>query len=279
MKGAGRLFITGFLKSLLFFGLFLLISVSSYKIFMRYYGMEESDVAAAIPQGSGNHVITEPQIDVISRHLIYCVDEETGDIQKLVLEVFDCERLKLNFITIPVRTQITLPERLHKELVLIKPSIPGFLKLSAITGYLPEETVYEYGVRIIEEMLGIKISYYSVVPQSVYDTVFETKDTDTGTAGMQGKDNAYPAEVFSDAFLEHLHSITTESQLYDYLKDLYGKIQSNLSFEEKLNYMESYIKLPGGNISFSVIPGEDTNSGYIIDEESAAVRLKALIGE
>ena len=271
-KSAGRIFVIGLLKSLLFFVLFTLISVSSYKLFMHFYGIEDNDVIAAIPSDNKHAIIAEPQIDVVSKHLIYCVDEETGDIMKLVLEIFDCERLRLNYITIPVKTQITLSDSLHKELVLIKPSIPGFLKLSAITGYMPKETVYEYGVRIIEELLDINISYYSVVPQSIYDTVFETE-------AINQKSKTYPREVFSDGFLEYLHTINTETQLYNYIEELYTKINSNLTFEEKLNYMESYMNIPGRNIRFEVIAGTDSNSGYIIDKTSVDLQLKTYLGE
>ena len=271
-KSAGRIFVIGLLKSLLFFVLFTLISVSSYKLFMHFYGIEDNDVIAAIPSDNKHAIITEPQIDVVSKHLIYCVDEETGDIMKLVLEIFDCERLRLNYITIPVKTQITLSDSLHKELVLIKPSIPGFLKLSAITGYLPKETVYEYGVRIIEELLDINISYYTVVPQSIYDTVFETE-------AINQKSKTYPREVFSDGFLEYLHTINTETQLYNYIEELYTKINSNLTFEEKFNYMESYMNIPGRNIRFEVIAGTDSNSGYIIDKTSVDLQLKTYLGE
>ena len=60
-----------------FFVLFTLISVSSYKLFMHFYGIEDNDVIAAIPSDNKHAIITEPQIDVVSKHLIYCVDEET----------------------------------------------------------------------------------------------------------------------------------------------------------------------------------------------------------
>lgn len=273
------MFAIGFLKSLLFFILFAIVSITGYKLVMHFYGIGNADIIEAISPAQKKDTLTEARIDVISKHLIYSVDEETGDIKKLVLEIYNCERRMLYYITIPIKTQLTLSDSLHRELILIKPSIPGFLKLSAITGYLPKDIAYEYGVLMIEEQLNLQISYYTVVPQSIYEAVFETESIKQKVNRQQGTENTYPREMFSEDYLKHLHTIKTETQLREYIEELYTKIKSNLSFEAKLNYMESYLNTPGENISFEVIAGVDSNSAYTIDEIMVTKQLKAYIGE
>lgn len=278
-KSAGQIFAIRFLKSLLFFIFIGIIIVFVYKLVINVYGDEDERFVEAVTAVRKQTFLTEASIDDVSKHLIYCVDEETGDIKKLILEIYDCQRLMLYYITIPIKTQLTLSDSLHRELVLIKPSIPGFLKLSAITGYLPKETVYEYGVLMIEELLKIQISYYTVVPQSIYDTVFETELIGQKANNKQSPENAFPREVFSDVFLEHLRTIETETGLRNYIEELYTKVTSNLSFEDKLNYIESYLSTQGKNIIFEVIAGEDSNSAYTIDEFLVDKQLKAYLGE
>ena len=278
-KSARKMFAIGFLKSLLFFILFAIVSITGYKLVMHFYGIGNADIIEAISPAQKKDTLTEARIDVISKHLIYSVDEETGDIKKLVLEIYNCERRMLYYITIPIKTQLTLSDSLHRELILIKPSIPGFLKLSAITGYLPKDIAYEYGVLMIEEQLNLQISYYTVVPQSIYEAVFETESIKQKVNRQQGTENTYPREMFSEDYLKHLHTIKTETQLREYIEELYTKIKSNLSFEAKLNYMESYLNTPGENISFEVIAGVDSNSAYTIDEIMVTKQLKAYIGE
>ncbi len=278
-KSAGKIFAIRFLKSLLFFIFIGIIIVFVYKLVINVYGDEDERFVEAVTAVRKQTFLTEASIDDVSKHLIYCVDEETGDIKKLILEIYDCQRLMLYYITIPIKTQLTLSDSLHRELVLIKPSIPGFLKLSAITGYLPKETVYEYGVLMIEELLKIQISYYTVVPQSIYDTVFETELIGQKANNKQSPENAFPREVFSDVFLEHLRTIETETGLRNYIEELYTKVTSNLSFEDKLNYIESYLSTQGKNIIFEVIAGEDSNSAYTIDEFLVDKQLKAYLGE
>ena len=278
-KSARKMFAIGFLKSLLFFILFAIVSITGYKLVMHFYGIGNADIIEAISPAQKKDTLTEARIDVISKHLIYSVDEETGDIKKLVLEIYDCERRMLYYMTIPIKTQLTLSDSLHRELILIKPSIPGFLKLSAITGYLPKDIAYEYGVLMIEEQLNLQISYYTVVPQSIYEAVFETESIKQKVNRQQGTENTYPREMFSEDYLKHLHTIKTETQLREYIEELYTKIKSNLSFEAKLNYMESYLNTPRENISFEVIAGVDSNSAYTIDEIMVTKQLKAYIGE
>lgn len=278
-KSARKIFAKGFLKSLLFFILFAAITLGSYKLVMRFYGPSDFDIIEIIPSVNKQTTITEASIDDVSKHLIYCIDEETGDITKLILEIFDCENVMLYYITIPIKTQLTLSDSLHRELVLIKPSIPGFLKLSAITGYLPRETVYDYGVLMIEELLNIQISYYTVVPQSIYNSVFETEIIKQKANSVQSSGESFPREVFSDGFLEHLQTINTESGLRSYIEELYTKVSSNLSYKDKLNYMDSYLNTCGKDIVFEVIAGVDSNSAYTINEIEATNQLKAYLGE
>jgi len=283
-NSAGKMFVKGFFKSLLFFAFFIGIGTLSYRTVMHFFdiGNDTADaVAANLPdkqQVKQKQKITEARLDDVSRHLIFCVDED-GSIKKLVLEIFNCAAHKLYYITIPIKTQFTLSPSLHRELVLIKPSVPRFLKLSAITTYISDETAYEYGVLMIEELLNISISYYSVVPKSVYETVFVTENDEQRAENKGSSEMIYPREVFSSEFLEFLQTIKTETQLREYLKEVYSRINSNLSFEDKLNYMDSYLEISGKNISFEVIAGNDSNSEYTIDTDAAVKQLKACLGE
>lgn len=274
-RSTGKIFIIGFLKSLLFLVFFTAIMVFTYKAVMHFYGVPERNIIEAISPISEKEPITQARIDDISKHLIFAVDEETGDIIKLVLEIFNCEEHRIYYITIPIKTQLALSDGLHKELVLIKPSIPQYLKLSAITGYLPKEKVCEYGVVMIEDLLDIEISYYTLVPQAVYQTIFETEQVKKDVSNKQDSGDRVPREVFSEEFLEYLSTIDTETKLSTYIKELYTQVDSNLSLADKLNYMESYIKTPGKNIVFELIAGEDSNSAYNIDIAKAKEMLKS----
>ncbi|CRZ35217.1 hypothetical protein DFR55_10485 [Herbinix hemicellulosilytica] len=279
-KSAGRIFFKGFLLSLIFFALFLGIGILSYQIVMDFFNIENEavEVAEIITSDKKQSIITEARLDDVSKHLIFCVDEDDGSIKKLLLEIFNCHSNKMYYFTIPIKTRFTLSSSLHKELVLVKPSIPQFLKLSAITTYIQDDTAYEYSVLMIEDLLDISISYYSVVPQSIYDSVFTTEKIGLIKDSNDISDK-YPREIFSQDFIEFLGTIKTESELRKYIEEIYGKIKSNLKFEDKLNYMESYLNTAGENIYFEVIAGKDSNSEYTVDKEAAKKQVEACLGE
>ena len=102
-RSTGKIFIIGFLKSLLFLVFFTAIMVFTYKAVMHFYGVPERNIIETISPISEKEPITQARIDDISKHLIFAVDEETGDINKLVLEIFNCEEHRLYYITIPIK--------------------------------------------------------------------------------------------------------------------------------------------------------------------------------
>jgi len=275
-KSAGRKFLKIFFISFIFFALFIGVCTLSYRIVIDFFNIENGavEVAEIITSDKQQINITEARLDDVSKHLIFCVDEDDGSIKKLVLEIFNCTSHKMYYFTIPIKTRFTLSSSLHKELVLVKPSIPQFLKLSAITTYIPDETAYEYGVLMVEDLLDISISYYSVVPQSIYDSVFATENIEP-KEGRDDNSDIYSREIFSPDFLKFLRTIKTETELRKYIGEIYEKIKSNLRFEDKLNYMDSYLKTPGENIYFEVIAGKDSNSEYTVDKEAAKKQLEA----
>lgn len=267
----GSLFIRKFIKSLLFFTFFAGFSTICYQAVMHAWGSREPEIIPRRELSGDQKIITAASIDAVSKNLIYCIDEDTGEITGLILEIFHCTNKKLSYITIPVKTQFTMSEELYQQLILIQPVIPQFIKVSGITKYFPSDTVYEYGVLLAEDLLGIKISYYTVVPGDIYETVFRTGDRGTG--------KEYPAEVFTEEFKDFLHTLHTEEELIGYIKELYKSLRSNLNLAGKLNYIESYLQTPMKNISFDVIEGQDSNSSYTIDPELAAGLLQKYLDE
>lgn len=277
-KSTGKIFVIQFIKSFVFIIIFISIILVIYFAIMNFYGTDETDVIMTILPAKEQTQIHTASIDDISKQLIFCVDDETGDIEKIVLEIFNCGAHRMAYITIPIKTQFTLSDSLYRELVLKKPSLPQSLKLSAVTGYFTKESVYEYGVLMIEDMLDMSISYYSAVPQSIYEKVFKTGDLPQNSVS-QPDSHRLTGEVFSEGFLEFLHTITTETDLGNHIKKIYDGIESNLSLEGKLNYLESYLKVAGDNISFEIIAGVDSNSGYTVDKPMAIRQIGAYIYE
>lgn len=293
-QSAGKMFIRVFLKSLFIVIILFGVGMLSYQTVMHFWKAPDNDSIYAFKQQQVPESITEPTLDDISKNLIFSVNEETGEINKILLEIFQCENKKLYYITIPIRTQFTMSDSLYQKLILVDPAVPQIFKLSSITKYFDKAAVYDYGVLIVEDMLGIDISYYTAIGQSVYETMFTTETLDSEKASLEvGQDSALPdeamsevsstrmvpKEVFSEDYDVFLKTIKTAEELSNYIEDTYPSVQSNLSLSEKMEYFDSYCKTPRGNIFFELISGVDKNSAYILDKDLVTRQLaKCTVG-
>lgn len=269
-KSAGKMFVIGFLKSFLIIGIFIGIGAFSYQMVMHYLKAPNIEAIETVGKQEPKY-ITKTSIDDISKNLIYCFDDKTGEINKILLEIFHCKNKKLYYITIPVRTQFTMTDSLYCKLIPVNPAIPQMIKLSGISKYFDKDTVYDYGVLIMEDLLKINISYYTAIPQSIYETMFVTENLmpDVTNKEEAQSTSTVPKELFSEEYITFLKSFTTAEALSKYIEDIYSSIQSNLTLNEKMNYFESYCNTPSSSIFFELIHGVNHNSAYIVDTDLA----------
>ena len=275
MNKAVKLFLRGLTKSLICLLFLIGVGVLSYKVVIYFIHIPEEEAVVAFDTTSVREPITEASVDDISKNLIFAVDEETGHITKLILEILHCEGRKLYYITIPIQTQFTMSDTLYQKLILEDPAIPQLIKLSGITNYFPVDTVYDYGVLLVEDLLGIKLSYYTAIHKSIYENIFITEETPIGETLLEAGE--FPREVLSADYIELTKTITTQEKLKSYIEELYPLITSNLALADKMNYLDSYSSLTRNNIYFELIAGEDTNSAFVVDIAVAAKHLKDII--
>lgn len=281
-KKVGRIFADGFLKSLIILLLLLGAAVLSYQAVMHFFHIPDNGAVKPLEEEAEPEEITKASIDDVSKNLIYSVDGESGEIDKLLLEIFHCGNKKLYYITIPGKTQFTMSDTLYQKLILVNPAVPQIMKYSSLTKYFPKETVYEYGILLLEELLGIKVSYYTVIPKNIYDTIFMTEDISTAVSPAdvsQTEVREYPREMFREDYATFLTTLQTEEELAYYIEEIYPSFTSNITLEEKMNYLDSYCKTPIRNIFFELIAGDDENSAYIIDTAGTGKQLEEFLAD
>ena len=298
MQSAKRMFIRGFLQSFFIVAILLTTGILGYQTTMRLWwidpgevGMREVTVPTTMP-------VTVAKVDEVSKNLIFSYNSDTHIINKLILEVFHCERKQLTYITIPLSTQFTMSDILYKRLIAVQPSIPQVFRLSTMTRYLGSEQVFDYGVLLLEDMLNLDISYYTVLPVDLFQAVFEEQSIMDGMTavhllegiadplteeqqgnneidGMQGQ-QPIVAEVFTKEYMEEMEAIHSVEELSTYIETIYDDLVSNLSVREKMNYLESYSKTSWNDIRFTRIAGYDRNNGFVMDENQVLRQLQRL---
>lgn len=271
-RNTGRYFLKIFIMSFFIVVLLLSAGVLSYKAVMHFWQPKEDSTVAyqneTLPEKSSRVVIEE-----ISKNLIICYDKSTKNITKIVLEILNSHSKQLTYVTVPVRTELTLSGSLYKKMIIDCPEVPQVLKLSTLSKYLVPDKAFEYEVLIIENLLGIKISYYTAIPSDTYDTIFTQKSVKK--AGF----DAVSMEVFSKDFNSYLETLTSRDALAAYLEEIYASIDSSLALKDKKKYLDYYSEALPEHVSFELIEGYNQNSAYTIDMEDAAQQLSLLTAE
>lgn len=299
-RSAGRMFIRGFIKSFFILSFILGVGILSYNGVMHFFDIRGEDAVVAFKQQPGfkaempsevkpeAEYMAEASIDDISKNLIFCYDDKSGEINNILLEIYRCEDKKLYYITIPMRTQFTMSDLLYQKLSPSYPSIPQIFTLSSISTYFSNAYVYDYGVLLIEDFLGIKISYYTAIPASIYKTIFTTEVTkakdlskqetvQTVTHAVNDTSGTVSKEVFTNKYIKFLKSLKTKEDIKKYIRKIYPSIQSNLPLDGKLEYLDSYYNTPIDNVSFDLIKGVDLNSAFTINSMLAQAQIEACL--
>ncbi len=294
---AKSMFIRGFLQSFFIVAILLSAGIIGYQMTMQLWMIPEKEPEAVITPEPTPEPITVPSVDEVSKNLIFCYDSETGIISKLVLEVFHCEQKQLTYLTIPMSTSFTMSDTLYKKLIAIKPSIPQMLRLSAMVRYLDASVVFDYGVLMVEDMLGIDISYYTVIPIELYQSIFEeqsipegisaadilgvepkiqTEDSEDTTMSDTVSTDPVVAEVYTKNYIQMIRGLDSTEKISTYIEETYDQLESNLKVREKMNYLESYSRTTLRNVTFTRLTGDDKNSGFVMNSEAVRQQLLEL---
>lgn len=265
VKHAGKKLYRTFLRSLIL--LFILgagfISFKLATSLLLPPKLEEVEVFRPIDD---LHTTTRASLDDVSKNLIYSWDEEEGEIHSMVLEIFHCGEGKLYYITIPVSSQVNLSDALYRKLALVNPVVPQVMKLSTLSSYFSKNTLYDYGVLVVEELLELKLSYYTVIPRDKYEEMFISKMPEQDGKG-------YPKQVFTRDYKKFIGTLTSEELIEGYIDALYDIATSNLALVDKRKYIENYGKLKLDDVTFELLKGENRNSGYYIETGVAALQI------
>jgi hypothetical protein len=260
-RSAVSVFFTGFLKSLLVIALLFLTGFGSYKASLFYFnlrGVSSGSRASALIRDLYGSVSAED----ISKNLIYGLAED-GSISELILEIFNTKTGNMDYVTIPVKTEFTISNDLYQKLTKAGSDVPQIIRLSTLHKYFEDETLYEYGSLLTEDILGIDISYYTVLEKQIFDKTF------TETEGYF---------TFTEEYKTELMSVEKdETAIKEYLETAYQDCTSNLSLRSKKKYAAAYVQWGLQNTHYYLVPGAWTEDTYTVSTEEAKTLLQELL--
>lgn len=292
-KNVLKMFFMSLLKSLLCIVIILGVGVISYKISYTFLSKGGGDVNTN--SDSLKDIIDEATTDEISKNLIY-VSDDKNKITHLMLEICNTKTGNMDYVTIPVKTDYTIPSVMYRKLCQINQEIPQVIRLSKLKQYFEnEDDAYGYGVLIFEKMLGTDISYYTAISQETYNNHYTEQKvkvaykTTSSANNTPAPDGTIPESnttlktkmkisVLSESYTNQLTDLGGDQEkIADFIKDQYERVASNLTVYNKIGYIEAYQKMNVSFYHYWGIPGTYTDSVFEVDTKIAKKALKWLV--
>ncbi|MCR4715674.1 MAG: LytR C-terminal domain-containing protein [Lachnospiraceae bacterium] len=180
-KKVFKIFLTGFLKAILVLLCMILAGTIGFVATRKYYSSKNKKAREAEAQ----KMISGAKLDTVSRNLIFVHNKNKKSFSSVILEVFDTENDKISYVTIPASMDVTLPSGLYKKLIGVNQDIPQIFKFSKFPKFFKEgdTNVYGYAALVIQYCLDADISYYTVLDNDTFNTVFEGIDSTVNADG------------------------------------------------------------------------------------------------
>lgn len=291
-NNVAKVFFISLLKSILFIIILLCVGFASYKI--SYTILSDNTLDIGTSKGNIEDIIEDAQTDEISKNLIYVCD---GDrITNMMLEICNTKTNNMDYVTIPVRTEYTIPTTMYQKLCTVNEEIPQIVRIGKLKTYFDnEEDAYGYGELIIEKMLGIKISYYTVLNQETYDNHYtkvlrkvkfkQSVDAATATPDANGvipeSQKVTVKErisIAANTYINQLKDLSGDQEkIAEYIKEQYERVDSNLTVYNKIGYIECYEKLNVDYFHYWGIPGTFNEKVFTVDTKASKAFLNNII--
>lgn len=309
-KNILKIFGINLLKSLLCICLLIAVGCVSYLISYHFLSKQAAQQKKQVEQDTLEEIKHEAQVDEVSKNLIY-VSDEKNKITHMILEICNTKTNNMDYVTIPTKTDYTIPTTMYRKLCTINDEIPQIIRLSKMKQYFEnEDDAYGYGLLIVQKMLGTKLSYYTVLTTENYQSFCQqvkikvsykkTEDPDaspspsptleptanpkTGEVPKQKKTSTNTKtkmniSIASTEFTTRLNDIKgNQEKIAAYIQDLYDIINSNLTVYNKLGYLDCYEKMDVALFHYWGIPGEyNSDKVFEVDTKAAKAFLKQLV--
>lgn len=298
------------LKSLLSICVLIAVGCISYMISYHFLSQKAAQEKKQVEQDALEEIKHEAQVDEVSKNLIY-VSDDKNKITHMILEICNTQTNNMDYISIPTKTDYTIPTTMYRKLCTINDEIPQIIRLSRMKQYFEnEDDAYGYGLLIVQKMLGTKLSYYTVLNTETYTsfcqevkvkvsykktedpdaspspspTAEPTEDPETGKVPKQKKTSINTKtkmniSIASLEFTTQLNDIKGDQEkIATYIQNLYDKVNSNLTVYNKLGYLDCYEKMDVNLFHYWGIPGEyNISKVFEVDTKAAKTFLKQLV--
>ncbi|MBC7959438.1 MAG: LCP family protein, partial [Vallitaleaceae bacterium] len=256
-------------------------------------------------------------LEKITTFAIFGTDIEGYRTDVVMLLFFNKETKKINIISIPRDTMVSIPDDLYESILTKRSDMNKTIKVNEIPAYVEKDERNESSVKVLESMLGYDIDYYMnlnldgfktivdlVGPIEVnipFDMVYSDPIQDLYInlkAGVQEINGAQAEELiryrkgynngdlgridmqheFMKAFVKKLLSVENKMNIVNIAAAVLVNLETN--FDSAINYVNYIDDVSPENITIDVLPGEAQmldRSYYVYDYEATKLLLNNIV--
>lgn len=252
-----------------------LVSIGTYMLIIKGFTVEDEEEGAEI--GNEVSMISDIRLGSTYYNIIYSANETDKRIEDLAVEIFNSKTGNLDIITIPVKTEYTISEDLFERLSAVSPQMPQMIKLENIPEYFSIPDCYQYGQLILEDMLGVKLSFYTKITNTVFSDYLKAEERDMYLTDAK----KYTFDMLTmSSYLKNeiMDEEITQDNITAYLTRLGTKFASNLTTSNKYLYKDAYLKVALDKVYYWHVPGtfSDDKSTFEMDEAQSRLLIKSI---
>lgn len=275
-KELQKIFFKTFLITVLSMLVLSFVSIGTYALIIKGFTVEEEKQQEV--GGKEVSMISDVRLGSTYLNLIYSSNEADKVIENMAIEVFNSNTGNLDIVTLPANTEYTMSDTLYKRLSAVNPQIPQVIKLGNILQYFDAPEAYQYGQVIVEDMLGMELSFYTKITNTVFGDYLETKEMDIYTS--DAKKHTYSVLCMSSYIKNDImDSNIDEDNITAFLTKISSAVSSNFTSSNRLSYKDAYLKVALDKVYYWHAIGKinTDKSTFSIDTKQTTAVIKGII--
>ena len=266
MSRENKLMLKNVLITVLSIILLISIGVACYVTIVNAFGIEIKNDKSSMEK---KVIVSNVLMDRKVCNAIYSIDEKNGVIEDIILEFFDSESGKIDYVTIPGNTKLNISKELIKQFKGYGYEVENFVAVRKLIKLFGAKDAYQYGQLILEDSLEIKISYYTVFHNNILSKYFVDSKSSfyVPTIGLMHK-YEYDIYELSESYMTKCDQI--ENDISTLIKKGYEDIQTNFTLNNRLSYVKDYEGADINKVYTWHVVGKEQYNQFIIDKEKNA---------
>jgi len=213
-------------------------------LFYSYQTSKQADLETLeqnISQNESPIQTKKGRVDEKSSNLIFYTSKDGKELKEVVVEVLDGKQGRLSFISIPIDTIVDVDASLYQKLSAVDTEMPQHFILFRLESMFEPKRRYSYGQLLMDELLGIDSSYYTVI------------------RGEEASFAEYRKRI------QQSYPLETEAEIMKAIQSCIKDVRSNLTKKKRKRYAKFYAMVHKDQVQELTVEGIQHNAGFELD--------------